>query len=308
MLNFLPKILVGMIASVLLGVNVIFWCTILFIFALLKLVLSFKPVRIALDYILHGIAANWISCNSGWMRLTQKTRWDVQGMEGLSEKGWYLVNSNHQSWVDIFVLQHLLNRKIPFLKFLLKKELIYVPVIGLAWWALDFPFMRRYSPEFLKKHPEMRGRDLETTRKACKKFSQIPTSVMNFPEGTRFTKAKRDRQQSPFHFLLKPKVGGIALSLSTMGEKFQSFLNVTIVYPDGAPGFWDFLSGRVKKHRRANAATAHSPAFHRRRLREQRRITGSFPTVALPALDGEGRPDQAAAGRGECLPRCRSGK
>jgi 1-acyl-sn-glycerol-3-phosphate acyltransferase len=247
MLNFFPKILVGIIASFLLGFNVIFWCTILFIFALIKLVLSFNPVRIALNHILHGIASNWISCNSGWMRLTQKTRWDIQGLEGLSEKGWYLVNSNHQSWVDIFVLQHLLNRKIPFLKFLLKKELIYVPFMGLAWWALDFPFMRRYSPEYLKKHPEMRGRDLETTRKACEKFSLIPTSVMNFPEGTRFSKAKHDRQQSPFHFLLKPKVGGIALSLSTMGDKFQSLLNVTIVYPDGAPGFWDFLCGRVRR-------------------------------------------------------------
>ncbi len=247
MLNFLPKILVGIIAVLLLSLNVIFWCTILFIFALLKLALPIKPVRVVLDHILHAIAANWISCNSGWMRLTQKTRWDVQGVDGLIYKGWYLVNSNHQSWVDIFVLQHLLNRKIPFLKFLIKQELIYVPMMGLAWWALEFPFMRRHSAEFLEKHPEMRGKDLETMRKACAKFSLIPTSVMNFPEGTRFTKAKHDRQNSPYQFLLKPKAGGIALSLNTMGEKFQSLLNVTIVYPDGAPGFWDFLCGRVKR-------------------------------------------------------------
>jgi len=247
MLNFLPKIVVGIIASLLLGLNVIFWCTILFIFTILKLALPLKSIRVVIDRILNGIAANWISCNSGWMYLTQKTHWDVQGVEDLHYKGWYLVNSNHQSWVDIFVLQHLLNRKIPFLKFLIKHELIFVPIIGLAWWALDFPFMRRYSPEFLKKHPEMRGKDLETTRQACKKFSLIPTSVMNFPEGTRFTKAKHDKQNSPYRFLLKPRAGGIALSLSAMGEKFKSILNVTIVYPDGAPGFWDFLCGRVKR-------------------------------------------------------------
>jgi 1-acyl-sn-glycerol-3-phosphate acyltransferase len=161
--------------------------------------------------------------------------------------GWYLVNSNHQSWVDIFVLQHLLNRKIPFLKFLIKQELIYVPVIGLAWWALEFPFMRRHSVGYLAKHPEMRGKDLETMRKACAKFSRIPTSIMNFPEGTRFTKAKHDKQGSPYQFLLKPKAGGLALSLSTMGKKFQSLLDVTIIYPDGVPGFWDFLCGRVKR-------------------------------------------------------------
>ena len=247
MLNFLPKIMVGVIASLLLAVNIIFWCTILFVFALLKLVIPFKPARLVFDRILHGIAASWITCNSLWMGLTQKTRWNVQGDQNLAYGNWYLVNSNHQSWVDIFVLQHLLNRKIPFLKFLIKQELIYVPFMGLAWWALDFPFMRRYSSDFLKKHPEMRGRDLETTRKACEKFSLIPTSVMNFPEGTRFTRAKHDRQESPFEHLLKPKAGGIALSLSTMGEPFHSLLTVTIVYPDGAPGFWDFLCGRVKQ-------------------------------------------------------------
>jgi 1-acyl-sn-glycerol-3-phosphate acyltransferase len=247
MLNFLPKTVLGIISVLLLTLNVIFWCTIVFIFALLKLALPFKPTRVILDHILHGIAANWISCNSGWMRLTEKTRWDVQGVDGLNDRDWYLVNSNHQSWVDIFVLQHLLNRKIPFLKFLIKQELIYVPVIGLAWWALEFPFMRRHSAEYLAKHPGMRGKDLETMRRACAKFSRVPTSIMNFPEGTRFTNAKHDKQRSPYQFLLKPKAGGLALSLSTMGEKFQSLLDVTIVYPDGIPGFWDFLCGRVKR-------------------------------------------------------------
>jgi 1-acyl-sn-glycerol-3-phosphate acyltransferase len=247
MLNFLPKTVLGIISLLLLSLNVIFWCTIVFIFALLKLALPFKPTRVILDHILHGIAANWISCNSGWMRLTEKTRWDVQGVDGLNDRDWYLVNSNHQSWVDIFVLQHLLNRKIPFLKFLIKQELIYVPVIGLAWWALEFPFMRRHSAEYLAKHPEMRGKDLETMRRACAKFSRVPTSIMNFPEGTRYSEAKHDKQRSPYQFLLKPKAGGLALSLSTMGEKFQSLLDVTIVYPDGVPGFWDFLCGRVKR-------------------------------------------------------------
>ena len=247
MVNSLPKVMVGVIAVVLMSLNILFWCTVLFIFAFLKLVLPVKPIRVCIDHILNAIAANWISCNSAWMHLTQKTRWDISGTEGLQNHGWYLVNSNHQSWVDIFVLQHIFNRKIPFLKFLIKRELIYVPIMGLAWWALDFPFMRRYSREYLEKHPEKRGKDLEATRKACRKFSLIPTSVMNFPEGTRFSKFKHAKQQSPFRHLLRPKVGGIALSLDTMGDKFRSFLNVTIVYPDGAPGFWDFLCGRVKR-------------------------------------------------------------
>ena len=247
MLNFLPAPLVGVIASLLLALNCLFWVPILLVFAVLRLVIPIGAVRRWLAAVLLFIAEAWIACNSAWMTLTQRTAWDVEGVVGLDYRSWYLVNCNHQSWVDILVLQHLFNRRIPLLKFFLKQQLMWVPVMGLAWWALDFPFMRRHSEEYLKKHPEMRARDQETTRKACAKFAQIPTSVMNFLEGTRFTPAKHARQQSPYQHLLKPKAGGIALALNAMGDKFRSILDVTIVYPDGAPTFWHFLCGRVKR-------------------------------------------------------------
>lgn len=247
MLHALPAPLVFLIASLLLLVNIFFWVPILLLAALVKLVLPFRSVRLAIDPLILSIAENWISGNSGWMGLTQRTQWDVQGVEGLDPKNWYMVASNHQSWVDILVLQHLLNRRIPLLKFFLKQELIWVPVMGLAWWALEFPFMQRHSEEYLKKHPEMRGKDQETTRKACAKYALIPTSVMNFLEGTRFTQAKHDRQQSPYQHLLKPKAGGMALALNAMGDKFQALLDVTIVYPDGTPTFTQFLQGRMRR-------------------------------------------------------------
>ncbi len=247
MLNFLPSPLVFLIASALMVINIFFWVPILLFFSLVKLILPFKAVRLMIDPILLSIAEAWIWGNSAWMGLTQRTTWDVQGIEGLDPKSWYMVNSNHQSWVDILVLQHLLNRRIPLLKFFLKQQLIWVPVMGLAWWALEFPFMRRHTEEYLKKHPEMRGKDQETTRKACAKYALIPTSVMNFLEGTRFTKAKHARQQSPYRHLLKPKAGGMALALNAMGDKFQAVLDVTIVYPDGAPTFTDFLMGKMRR-------------------------------------------------------------
>jgi 1-acyl-sn-glycerol-3-phosphate acyltransferase len=247
MLNFLPAFLIGTIASLLMALNALFWVPILLLFSAVKLVLPFKAVRLLIDPILLFIAESWISGNKGWMDLTQRTRWDVEGVEGLDPHSWYLVNSNHQSWVDILVLQYLLNRKIPLLKFFIKQQLIWVPVMGLAWWALDFPFMRRHSEDFLRKHPEMRGKDQETTRRACEKFALIPTSVMNFLEGTRFTAAKHAKQQSPYQHLLKPKAGGMALALNAMGDKFQSILDVTIVYPDGVPTFMDFLAGRMHR-------------------------------------------------------------
>ncbi len=247
MLNLLPAPLIGFIASMLLGLNALFWVPILLLFAVVKLVLPFKAVRLLIDPILVAIAEAWISCNSGWMALTQRTAWDVGGIAGLDPHNWYLVNSNHQTWADIFVLQHLFNRRIPLLKFFIKQQLKWVPVMGLAWWALDFPFMRRHSEEYLKRHPEMRGKDQAATRRACEKFALIPTSVMNFLEGTRFTPVKHQRQQSPYRHLLKPKAGGIALALNAMGERFQAILDVTIVYPDGAPNFWDFLCGRLQR-------------------------------------------------------------
>jgi len=247
MLNFLPGPLRALIASALLALNVMFWVPWLLAFAIVKLILPFKAVRLWIDPILVSIAEMWISGNSGWMVLTQRTEWDVEGIEGLDPKNWYLVNSNHQTWADIFVLQHLFNRRIPLLKFFIKQQLKWVPVMGLAWWALDFPFMRRHGEEYLKLHPEMRGKDQAATRRACEKFALIPTSVMNFLEGTRFTPAKHRRQQSPYRHLLKPKAGGIALALNAMGDRFRAILDVTIVYPDGTPNFWDFLCGRMRR-------------------------------------------------------------
>jgi 1-acyl-sn-glycerol-3-phosphate acyltransferase len=171
----------------------------------------------------------------------------VAGVEGLRPDSWNLVVCNHQSWVDILVLQRVLHQRIPLLKFYLKHSLIYVPFMGAAWWALDFPFMRRHSREYLDRHPEQRGRDLEITKKACERFSRTPTSVINFLEGTRFTAAKHRSQQSPFRHLLRPKAAGLALAVQALGDKFSSLLSVTIVYPDGIPTFWQFLCNRLPR-------------------------------------------------------------
>lgn len=247
MLAFLPAAVRGAIALLLLVLNTLFWCALLFTVSLFKLLLPFAPVRKAVDPLLNAIATAWIACNSGWMRLTQRTVWDVDGVAGLRYAGWYLVNCNHQSWVDIFVLQHVLNRRIPLLKFFLKQQLIWVPVIGLAWWALDFPFMRRHGKAALRKHPELREQDRETTRRACAKFALVPTSVMNFAEGTRFTPAKHRAQASSYRHLLEPKAGALALALNAMGQQFHSLIDVTIVYPDGVPTFWQFLCGRTPR-------------------------------------------------------------
>ena len=247
MLHVLPPFLRGSIALVLLITNTLFWCWPLFILALLKLVLPFTPIQRGIRFIMHWVAESWISVNRFWMQAVQPIEWDVEGLEKLDMTHSWLVTSNHQSWVDILALQYQFNRRLPFLKFFLKKELIWVPVIGLCWWALEFPFMKRYSKAYLAKHPEKQGQDLATTRKACERYKTNPVSVFNFLEGTRFTPEKHQQQNSPFQHLLKPKAGGIAFVLDAMGEQLHGLVNVTIYYPGGRPTLWDVLSGQIKR-------------------------------------------------------------
>jgi 1-acyl-sn-glycerol-3-phosphate acyltransferase len=245
MMYFLPAPVRGILSLMLYVVNTVFWTVPLFVVAFLKFIIPIKAWRRFCSTVLIAMAENWISVNNFNLRLTKRIRWDVSGTDGLDRNEWYLVLSNHQSWVDILVLQKIFNRKIPFLKFFIKKELIWVPFLGLAWWALDFPFMKRYSAEFLKKRPWLKGKDLETTRKACEKFKLMPVSIMNFVEGTRFAIEKHKKQQSPHKNLLRPKAGGTAFVFQAMGEQLHRILDVTIVYPDGIKSFWYFLCGRV---------------------------------------------------------------
>jgi 1-acyl-sn-glycerol-3-phosphate acyltransferase len=239
MLTRLPPAVRGTLTGFVLGVNTLLVATSLVPPALLKLLVPVAALRRACDRALNALASGWVAVNNGWIAAVQPARWDVQGVEGLHPRGWYLVSSNHQSWVDILVLQRIFHRRIPFLKFFLKQELIWVPVIGLAWWALDFPFMKR------GRGHGARHSDLKSTREACEKFKRIPTTVINFVEGTRFTPAKHAAQASPYRHLLKPKIGGLGIALATMGEQFEALLDVTIAYPHGAPRFWDLLCGRI---------------------------------------------------------------
>ncbi|MFH2065568.1 MAG: acyltransferase [Pseudomonadota bacterium] len=245
MLHFLPWRVRGFIAAVLMGINTVVLCSVLLIVAFFKFVIPLAVWQRACEWMLIGIASFWVNNNALVLKLMHRIEWKVGGIENVSEKEWYLVISNHQSWADIIVLQTIFRGKIPFLKFFLKKELIWVPFLGLAWWALDFPFMKRYSNDFLKKHPSLKGKDIEITKKACRKFKTKPVSIMNFVEGTRFTKAKHEKQNSPYRNLLRPKAGGIAFVLGAMGEYLNSLVNVTISYPHGAKNFIEFICGKV---------------------------------------------------------------
>jgi len=239
--------LMGLLVLFLLALNTVLTAIVLFPLALIKFIIPLPWWRLITGRILIRVANNWVFFNSAFVHFFYPIEWKITGVEKLKKKDWYLIVSNHQSWVDILIIQKVLHGKIPYIKFFLKKELIWVPIMGLAWWALDFPFMKRFTKEEIEKNPELKGKDIEITRKACEKFKSDYVAVMTFPEGTRITRDKHEKQNSPYRHLLKPKAGGLFFTISAMGDKFHRLLNITIVYPDGAGSMWDFLCGRIKK-------------------------------------------------------------
>lgn len=241
------KNLQGLVTFAACTVNTIVCVVPLFFLALVKLLIPFAPLRNLVTRWLMWIGEAWIACNALIFSVSNSTTWDLRGFEDLRRDNWYLVIVNHQTWVDIVALQTALNRRIPFLKFFIKQELIWFPFLGLAWWALDMPFMKRYSKSYLARHPEKKGKDLEATRRACRKFRDVPTSVINFVEGTRFSEEKRLQRNSPYKHLLPARAGGVALALASMGGMFDAILDVTIVYPDGPIRFWDMVCGRFTR-------------------------------------------------------------
>lgn len=226
----LRRLLRGLPLIPLLLANLMLWGTLVFLGGFVKL-LTFGAARRRVILALAWLAERWVAVNDFLFDTFLATRWDIDGFETLRRDGRYLVISNHLSWIDIFALFRVLHGHAPFIRFFLKHALIWFPFAGQACWSLEFPFMRRYSPEYLAAHPEKRGRDLQTTQIACRRYRDIPVTIANFVEGTRFTRAKHAAQQSPYRYLLRPRVGGVGFVLASMAEQLDAVYDVTIVYP-----------------------------------------------------------------------------
>jgi 1-acyl-sn-glycerol-3-phosphate acyltransferase len=216
-------------------------------FALIKYITPAGSFRNQLTRWLSCLGELWVSVNKFVLSFYRGMEWDVHLPENIDLQGRYLLMCNHQSWVDIVVLQSSLNRRAPFMRFMLKQRLAYVPVLGVAWWALDMPFLRRFTREQLLKNPALKGKDLENAARACEKLRDIPVSMTVFPEGTRFTQEKKTNQKSPYQHLLLPRTGGLGQILFSFDDRMKSAIDVTIYYPDGIPTFWQLVSGQIRK-------------------------------------------------------------
>lgn len=222
------------------------------IILLTSFILCFIPIR-SVRFFVH---THFLQQTPKWhayfntliMQINTKGKWDVLGTGLLKKKGWYVMISNHRSWLDILVLGSVFNQLIPPLKFFMKKELLWqLPFAGIACYALGYPFMSRHSHKAIRKNPKLKGKDIETTKIACQRLKLYPTTLINFAEGTRFTDKKKARQQSPFQHLLKPHAGGFAIVLSELNTMLSGVINVVIAYPHKTPSLWEFVCGRFER-------------------------------------------------------------
>jgi 1-acyl-sn-glycerol-3-phosphate acyltransferase len=246
MLSFLPGPLIGVIAIFL---YVFFAFVLAAIFFLVMLVWLITPIpawRRAIRNFIFKIPSVWSETIRFTMWMTTKTTWEINGLENLSKQQSYLLISNHQGFLDILVMQAVLDRYVPQLRYFMKQGLLWMPLIGQACYIMGYPFMKRYSKQYIKKHPEKGNADMETTRKTCERFAKTPITLINYVEGTRFTPEKARRKQSPYKNLLKPKAGGISFILSAMESQIDTILNVTVIYSQRKKISWTFLQGRMK--------------------------------------------------------------
>jgi 1-acyl-sn-glycerol-3-phosphate acyltransferase len=235
----------AVVIAVLLVLNLILWGTLILLGGLIKL-FTFGRGKRPIIFALTWLGERWARGNDLVFDALLSTEWRVEGVDDLRRDAHYLIISNHISWTDIFAVFRVFHLRAPFIRFFLKQNLIWLPIAGQAAWALEFPFMRRYTPEYLKQHPEKRGRDLETTRRACARYKYFPVSILNFVEGTRFTRDKHEEQESPYRHLLRPRIGGIGFVLASLGEQLDAILDVTITYPHRDVTIWDFATNRVE--------------------------------------------------------------
>ena len=235
------------LATTLALLNTIILPTGLFILTFFKLIIPIPKIKKWITGYMLALSCAWAKINKKITTSMTSTIFTVNLPKDVSIDSNYLILCNHQSWADITLLQSFLNEKVAFIRFFLKKNLIFLPFIGQACWALDFPFMHRYSKEYLAKYPEKRGKDLIATKKACERLKDHPSTVLNFLEGTRFTTKKHKKQNSPYKNLLRPKAGGLSYVLNSTRDSISKILNITIYYPDGKPNFFKLLSNQMNE-------------------------------------------------------------
>lgn len=228
-------------------VNLSLWLCPLMVLVLLKWLIPAARFRRGVDGAMAWVYRSAVQCDSWVLFGLMDIRLEVEGMADRYTGDFYLVIANHQSWSDIFILQHLFNRKAPVLKFLVKKELIFMPLVGLICWAYDYPFLHRRSHKSDPNSSGVSKTDRETLNRSLGRFLGSTASIINFAEGTRYSPAKARKQGSPFRHLLKPRAGGLNAIFQMVGTRLDAVVDVTLAYDAETASFWRFIGGGIRR-------------------------------------------------------------
>ena len=237
----------------LIGIVTVIYILSLLSFSVLILVIISIPRILPVNAVKKYITAisNEIGNGIVWflkvtLGLIHRPKWEVDYPANISTKSWYIGMSNHMSWADIFVLLFIGNYKLPLLKFFMKKELKWIPIIYLVHKTIDMPFLNRHKQGEVHSDPNLKARNFENARDAAKKFTRYPTTAFSFVEGTRFTETKKKIQLSPYDDLLKPKIGALVTALSGM-PMVEDLIDFTIIYKTSKRSAWNFACGEMRE-------------------------------------------------------------
>jgi 1-acyl-sn-glycerol-3-phosphate acyltransferase len=237
--------LVGFITLILIIIELTIGFGTLAIVNVPRAVFPFKSLKIKLAKISNSIGEYTVYGLKIIMKIMHRDSMQVFDNNEFDKNAWYMAISNHQSWADIFILLVAAHKRIPLLKFFMKKELAWIPFIFLANKTLNMPFVNRHSKKELEKNPNLRNKDYENTLKACKRFLRSPSTIFSYAEGTRNDAAKHKAQNSSYKNLLIPRIGGIATALSAM-PNINVLVDYSVVYKSEKRGAWSFLKGDMK--------------------------------------------------------------
>ena len=238
----------GIFVFTCLAINSLGWLILMSYHLLVKKFSSSPIKKQKAEQFLYKLSDSWTRWNTRIFDFLLPTKVEIKGLENFTTDKWYLMIANHTCWTDILILFRIGVDKLPPLRYVMKEELKWqLPLISQACYALGFPFVKRYSKDFLKKHPEYKGKDRESLAKSIERFKDQPFTVVNFAEGHRFTKERHEKQKSPYQHLLKPKAGGISFIIAAMQNHIDGLINTTIFYPNQNLTLWDYLCGRIDK-------------------------------------------------------------
>lgn len=204
--------------------------------AIVSLLLPFEFVSRACFFLVKHLYRWCVWVDSFWMQQVVGIKLSVDGEANTHPAP--VVICNHQSWFDIPLIQDVISKDGPMIKFLIKQELAWVPIIGWICLVLDFPRLNR------SKQIGDRKADFSIIEKTTKSHGK-QGALLIFPEGTRYTANKHLSQASPYQHLLKPKAGGMKI-IKKNTDPATPLIDITINYGEKQPHIWRCLHGNPR--------------------------------------------------------------